>query len=99
MLKEERDERRKLYTNIESIVGQKLEDVAKEQGHIKRTMVEKLFNYLSYEIQDKIEDKIDSTLAYFPNDNLKNYMKEVIVQAIEMSNNDFDTFHFLSYNG
>ena len=54
MFKEDRDERRKMYKNIEPTVGKKLEDIAKEQGHITRSMVEKLFKNLSDEIRTRL---------------------------------------------
>ena len=71
MFKEEKDARRKMYENIESTVGQKLEEIANKQGHITRPMVEKLFKNLSDEIQNKIDDKIDSALASIPTNNPK----------------------------
>ena len=40
MFKEDRDKTREVYKNIESTFGQKLKDVAKEQDHITRSMVE-----------------------------------------------------------
>ena len=43
---------RKMCKNIEFTVRQKLEDIAKEQGHITRPMVEKLFKIFSDEIQN-----------------------------------------------
>ena len=99
MFKEDWDERRKIYENMESTVGQKLDDITKEQGHITRPMEEKLFKNLSDKIQKKIDDKKYSTLARIPTNNsdLQDYEQSNSLNLVtDVSNKDdvnFQIFH------
>lgn len=97
---QEREDRKKHYKEIKSVIAEKIEKVAEENGQITRPLVMKMFGNFQTNVESSISDKIEELLKKFDDHCINN-----IEDNNYVTNDDDDVlpnkteYHLWSYDG
>jgi hypothetical protein len=99
LIKEEREERRQHYEEIKNAIGDKIGEIAEENGQLTRPAVEKLFEDFGRRFENKVTEKIDQVLRSVvqeqqPGTNTETNRVGVIEESDEMGVGGFQLWNY-----